>query len=325
MENKIISPINKNIITNTRQPVQQELKKSKAHSKAIKGLSVAAGLCITALVTGGLMYRNKLHSVPFNILKLNGEIDFKEAQTLKEAMEYGTRKLGIKNYNGFEENDLDVINWVNEGLTACANKAKTKGQIVMPIEVTYSNKLADYKTNSLTSKALASVNANGTLDINKKELSKFKEAAIKIIKDTEGKQEEKDAIIKKLTMKDALDYVIGYFDIQGELKDFGLSMDEAFSIIYHEMGHLQHMNNLKSMPAFRSLGKSFERPKKLSKGAKELLELFGSKKDTTIKKVSSYAQESPDEFVAEVYSQLCSGKKLDNDIIDLYKKFGGVL
>ena len=82
-----------------------------------------------------------------------------------------------------------------------------------------------------------------------------------------------------------------------------------FSEIYHEMGHLQHVTNANS--SFSALDKKYEK-------------LFEQSKKTA-KKVSEYASTSPCEFVAECYAKMADGIKLDDDIINLYKKLGGVM
>jgi hypothetical protein len=42
-------------------------------------------------------------------------------------------------------------------------------------------------------------------------------------------------------------------------------------------------------------------------------------------KVSDYAKHDPSEFVAETFSGLVYGKKYDEDVMDAYVKYGGVL
>ena len=59
-------------------------------------------------------------------VQLAEHIDFTEAKTLDEAIKWGKQHFGIKNYRGFEEQDLDVLNWINEGLTNVNNKMKGK-------------------------------------------------------------------------------------------------------------------------------------------------------------------------------------------------------
>jgi hypothetical protein len=95
----------------------------------------------------------------------------------------------------------------------------------------------------------------------------------------------------------------------------------AFRKIYHEMGHLQHQYSCKN---YKYLGKHEECMKwfgKVSEQTKEFLETPTIQ--TTAGKISTYAQESPSEFVAETYSHLAAGRKLDDEVVALYKKYNG--
>ncbi len=58
-------------------------------------------------------------------------LKFQKAETMQEAVNYARTKLGIKNFN--MQNDLELANWVNEGLTAIYNKYK--GKVPMPSNV----------------------------------------------------------------------------------------------------------------------------------------------------------------------------------------------
>lgn len=71
--------------------------------------------------------------------KLAESIDFKPAQTIEEAIEFGKKHLGIRSYTGFEAKDIEVINWVNEGLVNTSNKMK--GQLRMPKDIVYTDQL----------------------------------------------------------------------------------------------------------------------------------------------------------------------------------------
>lgn len=308
---KTISSINAAYI-NSSKPVRQQEVKPKKSSKVIKGVSVAAAVGVTALVVGSLLYKNKISP---NILKVNDAIDFKEAKTLKEALEYGKNVLGIKKYAGFEENDLDVVNWINEGLTLCANNAKSKNQIIMPRKVLYTDL-------SVEPNWKAAINSFNDLVVSKNGISDIKNNAINLIKQCDDSQEVKDKIIKAMDFKTA--HKICANAAKGSKFDTLSWQNGMFSTIAHEMGHLQHKFNVKNANFFYSLGALEHRPKKLAKGAKELLELFNSKQDVAAK-VSTYAKESPCEFIAEVYSKLAHGLKLDDDVMELYQKLGGVV
>ena len=96
--------------------------------------------------------------------------------------------------------------------------------------------------------------------------------------------------------------------------------------IYHEMGHLQDLFAKKeahiSSPILTEINMR-----------RDMLNIFPTKthkefiNDKSIQeitgKVSPYSQTSSDEFIAEVYAGLVSGKKFSDDVIALYKKYGG--
>ncbi len=70
--------------------------------------------------------------------QLAEHIDFIEAKTIADAIKFGKEKLGIHSYKGFEEKDIDVINWVNKGFVNTSNKMK--GKLRLPRQVVYDEK-----------------------------------------------------------------------------------------------------------------------------------------------------------------------------------------
>ena len=58
-------------------------------------------------------------------------IDFKKAKSVEEAKQYGINNFGIEEYIGFcdKKQDLEILNWINEGLTNVSNRAKGKVDI----------------------------------------------------------------------------------------------------------------------------------------------------------------------------------------------------
>ena len=89
-----------------------------------------------------------------------------------------------------------------------------------------------------------------------------------------------------------------------------------FDTLYHEMGHLQHFKNTGVLSQI--FGKFSDKQKQVEKFTKN------PATQSIAGKVSWYAQTNPKEFVAEVYAKLCNGVKLSDEIMDLYKQFGGV-
>lgn len=112
--------------TYTTQPYPQDSvelnDKKKGLSNGQKwgiGLGIAAALTATAL-----LLRGKAGAAQEEVVKIAEHIDFTPAKTAKEAIEFAKTKLGVKNYD--DSMPLDVMNWVNEGLTNINNVRKGK-------------------------------------------------------------------------------------------------------------------------------------------------------------------------------------------------------
>lgn len=230
-------------------------------------------------------------------------IEYKEAKTLKEAIEFGQQTFGIKKYKGFEEKDLDVVNWINEGLVNCSNASK--GSLAMPKKVEFKE----------LDNAGAQISGFDNLYVDKKDIN-----MLKLIAFTQTGN--------KMTIKKAREWATDL--VSHSNKEFESYMS-IFSLIEHEMGHLQHQANLESL--FGALvivsDKTLQNIRIVrsfinDKYAEEMQEDF--KNSTKIaKKVSSYAAISPMEFVAECYAKMVDSIKLDDDVMKLYIKLGGVI
>ena len=283
--------------------VSQNKKELTKKQKVAIGVAIAVG--IGALVAG-IIHKRKVDTK--SVKQLAEHIDFKNAENLDDAIKFGKETLGIKRYKGFTEADLDVVNWVNEGIVNVNNK--TKGKAIMPKKVVFAS-LEDIG---------AGMNFSGTLTINKVDVNSNKNMFVDYVNNhVIGDAEQKAKFLdKKDLYKKAMMFAVGK---DGKNLKQGTHVS-TFGVISHEMGHLQHFSALGDSKFALSLGKSHERPKELAKGTKELLELFENSKDVT-SKVSKYAQESPLEFVAECYSKMTDGIKLDDDVMALYKKFRG--
>lgn len=109
--------------TQTTQPVEP------------KGLSTSAKVGIGAVAVGAITIGVLLAKGKFSQAKQLAEnINFKKAETVEDAIKFGQENLGIKNYSGFETADLDVLNWVNEGLVNVSNKLKGKAKLPKKIQ-----------------------------------------------------------------------------------------------------------------------------------------------------------------------------------------------
>lgn len=110
-----------------------ELSNKKGVDKKKLGKGIAIGLGIVAVAAGAILLKKKNDSKKLTQLAEN--IEFKAAESLDDAIKFGKEHLGIKNYEGFKEANLDVVNWVNEGLVRTTNAAK--GKVLMPKVVSY--------------------------------------------------------------------------------------------------------------------------------------------------------------------------------------------
>ncbi|MBR2068793.1 MAG: hypothetical protein IJ877_03425 [Candidatus Gastranaerophilales bacterium] len=300
---------------------QKHLRQSGPAQKHKSTLSKTFALAISVLVLGGILYKNKINkkiitpndkyaNIPETFLNVE-HINFKEGATIEEAMKFGYEKLGIIEYKGFDAKDIDVINWVNEGIVNVYNKSK--GKAVIPYIIQY--EAFAQKEESIV---LANINSYGsTMKINKNFVEELKEHVanrIMLIKERLPNKKYQEMIDDFEKGKNNLKY---HFDFA---KDVSTS---RFETIYHEMGHYQHYIN-----AGAQMYNDLANPGKIKDEAEyskiiKLIELFH--KTDTAAKVSEYASTSPLEFVAEVYAKLCEGIELSDKILDLYKKLGGVL
>lgn len=202
--------------------LKQDSFESSVERQKKKGLTklqkwgIALGTTATLGVVAFCALRGR-----FNISKQLAEhIDFQEAKTIEEAIEFGKKHLGIKSYKGFGEKDLEVINWFNEGLVNTSNAMK--GKLNGPNRIVYRSFGEDY--------TIAAVNKIGDFDINKdyfdnlddllnktismyeKKLNKFDESKILSLRENVAKFKEG----KISTLKDKLALLknFGYINTQ---------------------------------------------------------------------------------------------------------------
>ena len=244
-----LSSLNQNIINqralqntqegnnaNVQNSVSSEVKKIDKKKLAV---GVAAGIGITALVVGGILYNKKINSEA--VKELAEHIDFKEAKSLDEAIEFGKQCLGVKKYKGFKEADLDVLNWVNEGLVNVNNKAK--GKAIMPNAVKYVKTI-----NSEIGKGTTSVNGLGTVKIAKMGIEELKKDVTELSEKLFGVSKEEIGDVTFGQARNFLANMVKYDKSAREIfEKMGYTINiDKFHEIYHEMGHLQHMHSISS-------------------------------------------------------------------------------
>lgn len=291
-------PINKKPVTPLLKPTEEK----PVFNAMLTGTS--------ALFFKGISYNKKNISKPARILKEH--INFKDAKTLNEAINFGINNLGIQAYKGFKQNDLDVINWINEGLVNINNV--TKGKAFMPRKIILGRVInGGAGMNEFCDILFDKKTINTSKDICKKFIERLGDIDIQL----PSCIYEESSLIKRAKL---------LFNLIDEriLEKNEVYSGSIFSQISHEMGHVQHFNNLKSSDLFYQIG-SYDLSKTiLSRKGRRLWDLFNDKKDVA-RKVSDYATITPVEFVAECYAKMVDGIKLDDDVVDLYQKLGGVM
>lgn len=330
--------------------------------------------------------------------QLAEHIEFKPAKTVEEAVIWGKKNLGIKEYADFGITDLDAINWVNEGMTNVCNKMK--GKLTMPRLVSYSELLDNNTLAGVSSQLQGKMSKyNDYFFVNKKIFNNIDDEILKQIKtmaDFYILKVEKNGmfthyhrdiqeikpLIEKITrynngelknFKDKIDLynnvskcideynilfnfpdrtikkilnntdckkllankkietdlnIIDTFNLKQKqelLDDILFELGEkvvikhnnrsSYHTIYHEMGHLQD-----KILRTKAAGK-YDNPSLYPKELKEWLDNVTTM--NTASKVSEYATSGPGEFIAETFADLIEGRKLSDDVMDLYKKYGG--
>ena len=105
-------------------------------------------------------------------------------------------------------------------------------------------------------------------------------------------------------------------------ENFITELNSGGNAIFHEIGHLQHYYNFATPKGYSNLRRPTD-GKSPTILVKEFLE--NNEYQKIAGKVSDYAKTAPGEFVAEVYAKLIDNIKMPKDVMDLYKKYNGVI
>ncbi len=204
-------------LTSASKP-DEFVKENKDNKKNKLKLKVNDGFSILGFITIALFLIDK--SRLSEVKKLAKHIDFKPAETIQEAVKFGKKHLGIKQYSGFDSKDIDALNWINEGIVNTSNKLK--GRLRIPKHVCYSDELKE--------NTLASVLDNHRLRVNKKifenidktieEKLSFKEKVVKFTKNSDGKwQYDAHKMVDKKSLDELLKLFIDYKKPNATFKD----------------------------------------------------------------------------------------------------------
>ena len=287
--------------------------------------------------------------------QLAEHIEFKPAKTVEEAKKFAQEKLGV---TVKDDMSLDVLNFANEGLCSLRNKSPKTFNIKW-IESTSIG--GGYDIGGLAQQVYCEpINCYG-INLSSDYIKNIDDIITKIIqndvkigniKSIDGKLKYNDLLARadissdiidlankfkanprKLSFKDKVRLHLGLADIpetliiqvekcNGDISKLAKTIkvnSSPFHPIYHEQGHILHKINIPDK--FSKLDQlDILKQKNLSTALTD--EFLETHKNTALK-VSDYAAESPLEFVAEVYAKCLNGQTFSDDVMALYKKYGG--
>lgn len=276
----------------TSQPNTVSLS-SNNQTSTKTGLSKNAKLGLGALALAGIgvvayiLSRGKVGSK--SVQQLAEHVEFKEAKTMDDAIKFAKENFGIKLDLG---DNLFAANLVNE---SCANVSNAmRGKAYFPKKIKFG--------------AVNSSRAAGGYD---------NISNIIVI----GNKNTDWGIVYEFFNK-TLKTKNSYLEYSEQLKsNQNTIFNDMYEIIYHELGHCNHKAICKN---FEKMGKLKEVEYMLISDKSIINEFLNNKAiQKTAGKVSEYSKESPAEFVAEVFARRIQGKIFSDDIMALYKKYGG--
>ena len=177
--------------------------------------------------------------------------------------------------------------------------------------------------------AISKINGRYTFDPLNRSFSIAKETEDKIAKYLQGNCTLEEKVELFHLLDDMTDANIKLFEkYNGDLNklqelvgtNITVEKTSPFHVVYHEIGHVYH--HLKA-PNMLSKMRKLEELKRSGITDFSILNEFNSKYQGIARRVSDYATTSPAEFVAEVYAKMIDGKKFDDEVMALYKKYGG--
>lgn len=128
--------------------------------------------------------------------------------------------------------------------------------------------------------------------------------------------------IEKLDTKKQASILRGFIDKYDNVR-FLIKKASPYNTIYHEMGHIQHQYSA-GLDKYNKMGKLKELEEEGITDKSIINEFLNNpKKQQTAARVSTYAMESPLEFIAETFAEMVSGNKISKEVEALYKEYKG--
>lgn len=262
-------------------------------------------------------------------------IEFKPAETIEEAKKFARDNFLTDRY---ELTDIDIANYINEALSEYYNKNNAALPVVRRVLVKPEAAVGLVTINPSRSVLYVGEddfkNIDGLIEkfLNDDVVKERCQNADKTYNLTESQKKyfefckagTKD--YSALSLKEKIGLFLFLRALSGEkftdnagnkmtLPDGGI-----FWIINHEMGHKEHCDRI-GPKKYIELNADFKNCKSREEAKAKFREIEPNW-ETTLK-VSDYAASRPVEFVAEVFACLQNGVKFDDDVMELYEKYGG--
>lgn len=266
------------------------------------------------------MIKHKFVEKPLN---LEPNIEFKKAQTLKEAENFAKEKFKLKT---FQVDDLEIANWINEGLTVLNNKCK--GEVYMPSKIIYGD-ISNKKTQAYYRQF------NDTLKINRideDELDKtfnYMSLSSKSLLELplgKGHEEfwEKLNNYKNLSKIEKFEFLSSFanvlqiipkiikskrpnakdiINLANDINPFGPAYLNRFCLIFHEMGHVFDYKSRNDYGIIKSF--------LFKKAVKKLI-------------LPNYTASCFTEFNADIFAGIFSGERYSDEIMKLFKRLNNI-
>lgn len=271
--------------------------------------------------------------------QLAEHIEFKPAKTVEEAKKFAQEKLRLHLDDNLK--DVELINFINEGITNFHKKTNFKhknlgfvqydknlhedslefargllkdNKIGFNINPSYIENIEKTITSSIDDfiKEGSLLNKNGRFELygtaKKVNFSKDLEELI-----TKYKTNPKNLSLKE---KISLDFWINDLIEAINSGSTNFQKKSPFHVIYHEIGHDLHAIEGAKWLEEITTGR-------ISAKTQSLCNEFKNKHIQIAGQVSEYACTNPAEFVAEVYAKCLNGQTFSDDVMALYKKYGG--
>ena len=273
-------------------------------------------------------------------------IEFKPAKTVEEAKKFAQEKLDVMYYEELGKfEDVGMLNFINEWMVKTHNNPKfgknsyprvvynddcrgalmsmsSNSIIIDGIDYGYGLGINLKKFKELEPQALRQHNidlgiikkmADGKYNITKPQLdNKYTRRLVKNLNADTLSFEDKMQLILDLQAYKNRKVVDGVMNIR---------VRKVHNYINHEQGHLLHSKICDNYQQMSKVEEFASRGQEVSEITKEFIN--NKEIQATAGKVSDYAKESPLEFVAETFAGLRDGIKFPDDVMALYKKYGG--